>query len=733
MFINQVMAIKHLRSKLFLSVGVVLLIVALLNYILPEIFVRSELKKVGSSLEKHLDKIQKRINDFSAFLIKYQIVEGAAELAGLSRMVTTEIASQSAHKEEISPLMKAIKIATYNPQVAFVQLTDASGTSVTVAPGDATLYTPLFAPFQDGMLWVKLPEKQKLFIAISEESQNQAVKSYLLFDVSTLKKESIQNELSEKLALAAKHVAQSQDASYTAFEKSAVSIQIEDSTKELYAALVFNENQWLEKIDLIQKLASSMQKMPSLPFAGILKADLSLKQGVCVLQEEAFLKTPQISDISTKISSEQPFLILRDQQTLKDLDLTTVIGHFEQGAQTTFIGIGFSISSMIKKIAKITQKQVLCQSPSFSLGFKPDGEVFETHSISLPSSNEKGAMISLGGENYLPYVVNLQLMNMILLVPEKQATAISRFLDHARQGISAKVSFTLLAAALASLLIALLLLGRVSKKITEPITLLSKAAEELGKGKYEGLILPNLEHCQDEVAVLTHSFENMVGALRDRDKIRGVLNKVVSKEISEEILKHNIELGGEERVLTMLFSDIRSFTHLSEHLKPQVLIGMLNSYMTQMCRIIDEMHGVVDKFVGDEIMALYGAPLPMQSHAIKAIESALLMIEHLREYNKVCVLEGKIPFESGIGIHTGLVCVGNMGAENRLNYTVIGASVNLASRLCSQAEPMQILVSEETYNAPGVKAQFQFQALPPLSLKGIDHPVQAYIVLGRHP
>jgi adenylate cyclase len=215
-------------------------------------------------------------------------------------------------------------------------------------------------------------------------------------------------------------------------------------------------------------------------------------------------------------------------------------------------------------------------------------------------------------------------------------------------------------------------------------------------------------------------------ALRDRDKIRGVLNKVVSKEISEEILKGRIELGGEERTITILFSDIRGFTHLSENLDPRLLIGMLNDYMTQMCRIIDETHGVVDKFVGDEIMALYGAPLQLEQHAVLAIEAARRKIACLRQWNEKRKLEGQVPFEIGIGIHTGLVLAGNMGAENRLNYTVIGANVNLASRLCSQAKRMQVIVSEETWKEPGVQEKFRFKELEPLTLKGIDVPVKAY-------
>ena len=149
--------------------------------------------------------------------------------------------------------------------------------------------------------------------------------------------------------------------------------------------------------------------------------------------------------------------------------------------------------------------------------------------------------------------------------------------------------------------------------------------------------------------------------------------------------------------------------------------------MTRMCHIIDQTHGVVDKFVGDEIMALYGAPIDLENHAEKTIEAALLMVDELNRWNSEQG-ENKPPITVGIGIHTGIAIAGNMGAQNRLNYTVVGANVNLASRLCSVAEPMQILVSEETYHIIKNDQKFHLEKLPPVSLKGIEKPVFVYAV-----
>lgn len=314
---------------------------------------------------------------------------------------------------------------------------------------------------------------------------------------------------------------------------------------------------------------------------------------------------------------------------------------------------------------------------------------------------------------------------LVKRTPDEKAL-IKEQMDHLSDQLLKKISLNLLAIALLVFFIALLLLARLSKELTQPISQLAEAANEIGHGHYEQVSFPKKKNPTAEFAQLTHSFEEMVEALKDREKIRGALNKVVSKEIAGEILKSTIELGGEERIVTLFFSDIRNFTPLSSHFAPKVLIEMLNQYMTHMCRIIDKTHGVVDKFVGDEIMALYGAPLELENQADCALEAAAHMMRDLREWNR----EGKRhPLEIGIGIHTGPVCTGNMGAENRLNYTAIGSNVNLAARMCGVAKPMQILVTQETIDALKNKNRFHFAPIGPIKLKGIEKPILLFEVI----
>lgn len=677
---------KTLRSKLFLSVGVVLLIVAFLNYGLSYLWIKKELSKAAIALNQHIEKIQEQIRDYSSFVMTYKIVQGAAELDGVSKIAMTDSVKMGSLWEE------AARIAAYNPQVAFVQLGSPDTGYVVVAPESAKLYSPIWAPYEQQKLWIQIPEKKALYVAVPEIIHGQKV--YLLFE-------------SQKT---------NPPLPFTPFANPEISISWHDSPDKIFEALLANENRWVEKLDLLQILARMQnEKAPH----GLLKVDADFKQGVCVLASEAFSTTPVIQKVTAREDNpEVPLLVLRKDGHEPDLDMARVFPG---------MALGFSLSSLVKEIGVLVDRTILVTWDGQSLGYTSKGENFDPEKSGFPLHDLTASVLTWQNERYVPLKIDFSVLQLTILIPEQQAMAATWFLEELGNEITFKITLSLIGAAMLSFGIALLLINRISRKITGPIHLLSNASEELGKGKYEGLVLPQLKKRHDEIEVLSHSFEKMVIALRDRDKIRGVLNKVVSKEITEEILKGNVELGGEERTLTLLFSDIRGFTSFSEHLQPKELIGLLNEYMTRMCRIIDETHGVVDKFVGDEIMALYGAPVALVDHPVKAIEAAIYMLKELRIWNEERRKRQETTFEIGIGIHTGLVCTGNMGAENRLNYTAIGSGVNLASRICGAAAPMQILVSEETYKI--VKDKFQLNPLPPVTLKGIDHPVMVYEVV----
>jgi len=185
---------------------------------------------------------------------------------------------------------------------------------------------------------------------------------------------------------------------------------------------------------------------------------------------------------------------------------------------------------------------------------------------------------------------------------------------------------------------------------------------------------------------------------KEISQINEVFGKNVSPQIRDYLLKGNVALGGETRYITIMFCDIRSFTSLSEKLESESVVKMLNQYFTAMEKCISTHNGVINKYMGDAIMALFGAPMPSKSHERDAFAAALDMRKTLKELNKKFIDQGLPEISFGIGLHSGPVLAGNIGAENRMEYTVIGDTVNTASRiegLCKNYKKT-LLISDDT-------------------------------------
>lgn len=315
---------------------------------------------------------------------------------------------------------------------------------------------------------------------------------------------------------------------------------------------------------------------------------------------------------------------------------------------------------------------------------------------------------------------------------EKNAFALVRTIDQGSRAVISQVSFNMRIIAISALILVLLLLHNIANRISKPITALSLVTKQVAAGQLEGIEMPAPpDGRNDEVTALINDFEQMVTGLKEKEKVKGVLNKVVSPEIAQEILKGQIHLGGEERKVTVFFADIRNFTVISANREPSRVIEMLNNCMTKVSNVIDAYGGVIDKYVGDEVMALFGAPLEKEDSALKSIQCALKIVEELKEWNAERKTEERVPIEMGIGIHTGNVIAGNMGAENRLNYTVIGSNVNFAARLCSVAKGLEILISKETLDEPHVQENIEVEEVKNVELKGFVGSYSLYRVLGE--
>ncbi len=209
--------------------------------------------------------------------------------------------------------------------------------------------------------------------------------------------------------------------------------------------------------------------------------------------------------------------------------------------------------------------------------------------------------------------------------------------------------------------------------------------------------------------------------------------RLLSPAIADQVLSGRVEIakGGELRDTTVLFTDIRGFTSMSESARPQDIVNMLNEYFEQMVEIVFKYEGTLDKFVGDEIMALYGSPVAHADDAYRAVKTALEMLRVLAEWNRKRVSEGEIPIHIGVGINCGEVVAGYLGSSRALEYTVIGDVVNTGARLCSVAKAGEIVVSEFVYAR--VKDHFEAIELPAAQVKGKSAALKIYKVVGeRH-
>ncbi|HYE89406.1 MAG TPA: adenylate/guanylate cyclase domain-containing protein, partial [Terriglobales bacterium] len=284
-----------------------------------------------------------------------------------------------------------------------------------------------------------------------------------------------------------------------------------------------------------------------------------------------------------------------------------------------------------------------------------------------------------------------------------------------------RVTRALLLGGLAALALAIAISILLSRGLTRPVHALVDATTRVAHGDYEARVEVR---SRDEMGRLAGAFNEMTHGLLLKEQYRGVLDKVVSREIADELLKGDIVLGGENRELTTLFADITGFTALTEGMEPQMVIALINECMERLGRVVEETGGVVDKYVGDEVMALFGAPLELPDHAVRAVEAGLRMTRELDDLNRSRSARGEPPLRVSIGIHTGVVVAGNMGSPNRLNYTVLGEGVNLAARLCGLAGASEVLVSEPTYRA--VQDRVRATPLGGKPLKGFSTPIPVY-------
>jgi adenylate cyclase len=288
-------------------------------------------------------------------------------------------------------------------------------------------------------------------------------------------------------------------------------------------------------------------------------------------------------------------------------------------------------------------------------------------------------------------------------------------------------------AAISFLISVLLSMGAaayLAHRATESLTLLSNATVEIGKANFAYRIELKTG---DEFQELGNAMNQMAEGLEEKERLKSGFAHYVSQHVLERIVKAkgSAKLEGERRKITVFFSDIRGFTHFAEQMPPEEVVTLLNEYFKTMLDIIVKHNGMLDKLIGDGIMAEFGAPVEDPEQERNAVLTAVEMYQALEQLRDKWKKEGKPEIAIGIGIHTGEAIVGSIGSEERMQYTAVGDTVNVASRLEQITKEGQypIIISESTFKA--LKDEFPYKPLGSMTLPGREHPINAYAILPR--
>jgi len=264
----------------------------------------------------------------------------------------------------------------------------------------------------------------------------------------------------------------------------------------------------------------------------------------------------------------------------------------------------------------------------------------------------------------------------------------------------------------------------ISRRASRPLLELKKAVERIGRGDFDTSVGT---HSRDEFGAVAAAVNTMAAGLKERDRVKATFAHFVSQQVVDSILKSGAEvkLSGDRKRVTVLFCDIRGFSTISEKMPPEKVVALLNDYFEAMVEVIFRNNGTLDKFIGDGIMVIFGAPEDDPHQEERALNTAIEMQRALHLLAKKWHPEG-IDIRIGVGINSGPAVVGNIGSSRRMDYTAIGDTVNLASRLESATKELGvgILISEYTYNA--VRGLFRFRQMGSVHVRGRSDPVLTY-------
>ncbi len=282
------------------------------------------------------------------------------------------------------------------------------------------------------------------------------------------------------------------------------------------------------------------------------------------------------------------------------------------------------------------------------------------------------------------------------------------------------------------ILLAIFMAYILSQRLSRPIQALAEAGNAISRGEH----INGVDRCrQDEIGHIIGNFNLMVDGVRERNKIEKALSSYVSPHALQRVLA-NLEQpkdAGEELTGSVLFCDIVGYTQLTEGMSPKVVAEMLNDYLGYIALAGHSCHGMVDKFIGDCVMIVFGAPDSDKQHALHAVTCGVMIQEIVQHINRRRQHKKLQPLHFRIGINSGKMMAGNIGTQERMQYTVVGDTVNLGARLCSLSPPGKILIGENTAKQEEVEQQIVLQQQRAVRVKGRTRPVTPYLIHSMNP
>jgi len=297
-------------------------------------------------------------------------------------------------------------------------------------------------------------------------------------------------------------------------------------------------------------------------------------------------------------------------------------------------------------------------------------------------------------------------------------------LDPAREGRRKMIFITGI-----SISVAIFIVFLLSMTLTSPIETLAQMIGLVSKGNFDVKARREVT-ANDEVGDLAQAFDEMTEGLKERDKVKNLFSKFHGSSVADDLMNNEIAVGGTNKDVVVFFSDIRGFTAFSEKRSPEEVVEMLNEYFGVMVSIINRNKGVVDKFIGDAIMAIWGAPKGSEQDASNALTACLQMRQELEMLNEKRIARGHPPINIGMGLHAGRAISGTIGSDERMEYTVIGNTVNTASRIeaSTKAFGADLLVTHEVLEK--CHDQFWVELAGSAEVKGRSDAIKMYKVKG---